>query len=87
MSNPRSDPNELDAQATVGVDQLSYAAALAELERILATLDDDHLDVDHLAAQVRRASELIRWCRGKIVTARFEVETVVAELDDQSDPG
>jgi exodeoxyribonuclease VII small subunit len=54
-----------------------YAAALAELETILAELEDDHVDVDALAAKVKRASTLIEWCRGRIEAARVEVTRVV----------
>ncbi len=66
---------------------LSYAAAAAELETILTELDDDQLDVDVLATRVRRASELIRFCRSRITAARVEVERIVADLDQPADPG
>lgn len=59
-----------------------YGAALAELESILDELEDDALDVDVLAARVRRAAELIRLCRRRITDARMEVEQVVASLED-----
>lgn len=64
--------------------ELGYAGALAELETILGRLEDDALDVDRLAADVDRAALLIRFCRERIVTARTDVERVVAELT--SDP-
>lgn len=59
-----------------------YGAALAELEGILDELEDDAIDVDVLAARVRRAAELIRFCRGRITEARMEVEQVVASLEE-----
>ncbi|MEZ5142507.1 MAG: exodeoxyribonuclease VII small subunit [Acidimicrobiales bacterium] len=68
-----------DDAATVA-DGVGYAAAVAELEEILARLDDEALDVDVLADEVRRAAELIRLCRRRIEAARVEVERVVAEL-------
>lgn len=58
-----------------------YAEALAELETILGELEDDHVDVDALAAKVKRAAELIEWCRGRIEAARMEVTRVVAAMD------
>lgn len=63
-------------------DEPGYAEALAELEGILDDLEDDTVDVDVLAAKVRRAAELVRFCRGRITEARVEIEHVVAELDD-----
>ena len=61
-------------------DAPGYGEALAELERILAELEDDAVDVDRLADQVRRAKELIEICRARIDDARMEVTEVVADL-------
>lgn len=61
--------------------ELSYAAALAELESIVAELDGDAVDVDHLSARVQRASELLAVLRARIGTARMEVSRVVASLE------
>ena len=58
-----------------------YGAAMAELERILAELERGSVDVDRLGAQVKRASELIRFCRERVVAARLDIEQVVAQLD------
>ncbi len=63
----------------------SYADALAELEEILAELEDEALDVDILSQRVERASGLIRFCRDRITTARTQVQQIVADLDDLAD--
>lgn len=57
-----------------------YAEALAELETILGELERTDVDVDVLAAQVKRAAELIGFCRDRIGSARLQIEQVVAEL-------
>ncbi|MGB8861392.1 MAG: exodeoxyribonuclease VII small subunit [Ilumatobacteraceae bacterium] len=57
-----------------------YAEALAELETILADLERTDVDVDVLAVQVKRAAELIGFCRDRIGNARLQIEQVVAEL-------
>ncbi len=67
------------------LDALGYAQALAELESILAGLEREAVDVDHLAEQVQRAAALIRLCRGRIASARLEIETVVADLERAAD--
>lgn len=61
-----------------------YAAALAELESILAELERADVDVDVLGAQVKRAAELIAFCRDRISNARLHVEQIVAQLADES---
>jgi exodeoxyribonuclease VII small subunit len=60
---------------------IGYADAMAELERILAELEGDHLDVDVLAERVRRASELIKLCRSRISRAQDDVAKIVTDLE------
>ena len=64
--------------------EIGYADALAELEGILEELDSDEVDVDVLGSRVRRAAELLRLCRDRIASARFDVEQVVAELESET---
>ncbi|MDQ2649577.1 MAG: exodeoxyribonuclease VII small subunit [Actinomycetota bacterium] len=67
------------------VADIGYADALAELETILEEIEDDAVDVDVLAARVKRAAELLRVCRARITAARVEVTQIVAELDTPLD--
>src|SRR5690606_37351864 len=64
----------------VPVEDLTYAEALAELESILDRLEHAEPDVDRIAADVARAADLVRQCRGRIETARLSVEDVVGGL-------
>ena len=59
-----------------------YGEALAELDEILGQLELGDVDVDVLAARVKRAAELITFCRDRIGNARLQIEQVVAELGD-----
>lgn len=91
MADAAPEPDRPDAEATP-VDQLGYAEAMAELEAILAEIDDDEVDVDRLATRMRRAAALIAHCRGRIGDAQVEVERVVADLtaldpEAAGDPG
>ncbi len=62
-------------------EEIGYAEALAELEKILAELERADVDVDVLATRVQRASGLIRLCRDRIGNARTRIEDVVGGLD------
>jgi len=62
-------------QETIG-----YAAAVEELESILAVLERDDLDIDVLGPQVQRAAVLIRICRDRIAVARDDVEQIIVDL-------
>lgn len=59
-----------------------YAAALAELQKILDALEAPDVDVDALAAHVDRAAELLRFCRERLVAAETQVTEIVAGLED-----
>ena len=59
-----------------------YAAALDELQEILAALESDPTDVDQLAVRVERADVLIRHCRSRLDDARLRVDQVVGSLDE-----
>lgn len=65
-------------------DELGYADALAELDRILAELEDEDVDVDVLSDRVRRAGELVALCRRRILGARLEVAQALASLDGEA---
>ncbi len=79
------------ASADADAPAASYAEATAEIDAILTELERDDLDVDLLAAKVRRAAELLAWCRGRIAVATEDVQDAVdalaTEPDRAGDPG
>ena len=87
-TSARSGPTKGEAE------EIRYAQAMEELERILEDLENDAIDVDELGARVKRASELIRLCRERLVRSKGEIEQVVADLeafeqanDEDTEPG
>lgn len=65
----------------------SYASATAEIDTILTELERDDLDIDLLAAKVRRAAELLEWCRERIRIATDDVREAVGALDPRDADG
>lgn len=53
---------------------VSYNEAMAEIEQILTDLQRSDCDIESLAKQVKRASELIEVCRKKLRKAECDVE-------------
>lgn len=53
---------------------ISYTEAMAEIEQILSWIQRDDCDIESLAQKVKRASELIELCRGKLRKAEADVE-------------
>jgi exodeoxyribonuclease VII small subunit len=75
---------ETDTTATdTDAPAASYAEATAEIDAILTDLERDDLDVDLLATKVRRAAELLTWCRGRIRVAAADVAEAVDALGDE----
>ena len=59
--------------------EIGYSEALAELEQILQTIEGGTSDIDTLAAQVTRATELIKICRARLLKVEGEVKAILAE--------
>lgn len=57
---------------------MTYAEAIAEIEQILGRMKQEKSNIDTLAADVKRATELIARCRERL----SDVEaTIKAELE------
>jgi exodeoxyribonuclease VII small subunit len=69
-----------DATASGGP---SFGEAMEELEAILRRIEDEEVDIDRLAAELRRAAELLELCRSKIRKAEVEVTQIVQGLEDE----
>lgn len=57
-------------------EKMNYGEAMAEIEKILASLQEENADVDTLAERVKRASELIAACRAKLRKAESDVNAI-----------
>ncbi len=57
--------------------ELTYTEASAEIEKILARLRGEQLDVDSLSAEVKRATELIALCKKKLKKTEEEIDKIL----------
>jgi exodeoxyribonuclease VII small subunit len=73
-----------DPQAQAGP---SFREAIDELERILARIEGEEVDVDRLAEELRRAAELLEVCRAKIRRAEVEVTQIVQGIEGREGEG
>jgi len=62
----------------------SFTDAMQELEAILNRIDNDTVDVDKLARELRRATDILEICRGKIRKAEVEVSQIVQKLESDT---
>ena len=58
-----------------------YAESMAEIESILASLDNDDVDIDTLASRVERASLLIAHCEQRLRATELSLQTILAQHD------
>jgi exodeoxyribonuclease VII small subunit len=59
----------------------SFRQAMDELEGILERIEGEEIDIDRLAEELRRATQLLELCRGKIRRAELEVTEIVQKLE------
>ena len=64
--------------------KLSYTEAIEEVERILAKMDSRQMDVDALAAEVKRAAELIEKRKKRLYKAEKDVAEVLADEEEKA---
>lgn len=57
--------------------EMTYAEAMAQIEKILARFRNEEMDVDSLAAEVKRATELIAGCKSRLRKAEKEVSKIL----------
>ena len=60
--------------------EFSFTNAVSEIEKILQKIESGNLDVDKLAIEVKRASELIKQCQKKLRTTEEEIEGIFKDL-------
>ena len=51
--------------------EMKYEAAYAELQTIVRKMENDELDIDQMAEELKRAQELIKLCKDKLTKLSF----------------
>lgn len=83
MADPNSSSPSPDSPAEPA--SPTFGAALAELEAILRRIEGDQVDIDLLAAELRRAAVLLELCRGKVRRAETEVNEILTRFGAAGD--
>lgn len=61
--------------------KISYTEAKKELETIVKSIEAGELDVDVLTEKVKRASELIAFCKEKLTTTDKELQKLLEDME------
>ena len=59
----------------------NYADAFQELQTIVAEIENGQISVDELSQKVKRASQLIKFCKMKLATTEEDVNKILKEID------
>ncbi len=62
--------------------KLTYSGAIAELEQILKQLENtDEVNMDAISSRIKRASELIEFCKKQLHTLDGDLEKMIVKLE------
>ena len=64
--------------------EMRYTEAMEELEEIILQMEKSEISIDDLSIKVKRASELILFCREKLRTTELDVEGILKGLEESS---
>lgn len=57
----------------------SYENAMKELQEIVDQLQEEAIGIDDLSSKVKRAAELIQFCKEKLRTTESDVKNIFGE--------
>ena len=56
---------------------MKYEEAMRQLQEIVRKMENDELDIDQMTEQLKRAQELIKLCRDKLMTTDEEIRNLL----------
>ena len=56
---------------------MKYEEAMRQLQEIVRKMENDELDIDQMTEQLKRAQELIRLCRDKLMKTDEEIRNLL----------
>ena len=62
------------------MDKMTYSQAISRLEEIMSSVQSGKMDIDALSGALKEASELVKFCRGKLYKVDEEVKAMQDEI-------
>lgn len=59
----------------------TYGEAMSELQEIMDSIENEELDVDVLMKKVKKAAELIKFCKEKLLKTNEEIQKVLDKIE------
>lgn len=64
-------------------EEIKYEDAVKELEAIVRCMENDELDIDSLAAQLKRAQQLATLCKEKLACADKQINELLEQGNEK----
>ena len=58
---------------------MKYEDAVHELEQIVRQMENDELDIDSLGEQLKKAQELIKFCKNRLTKTDGEIKKILGK--------
>ncbi len=63
-------------------EKLTYKSATEELEQIAHQIENKEPDIDELGKMVKRAKDLILFCKKRLKATEEDIDSALGELED-----
>lgn len=63
--------------------KITYKDAIEEIEEIVALMENEELDVDDLTVKVKRAAQLLKFCKEKLYETENEVDKIMKDMEKE----
>jgi exodeoxyribonuclease VII small subunit len=57
--------------------QMKYEEAVSRLEEIVKKMENDELDIDQMAQQLKEAQQLIKLCKDRLTKVDADIKAVI----------
>lgn len=64
---------------------MTYIEAVKKIEEIMLLIENEELDIDELAKNVKQASELLKFCKSKLRDTEVEIEKILNDIDEKNE--
>lgn len=62
--------------------ELTYSKAYAELEQIVAEVENSTIEIEELSEKVKRAAWLLKYCREKLLRTEADINEALGKASD-----
>ena len=61
------------------ISDMKYEEAIQQLETIVSQIEDNELDIDHLANRLKEAQKLIKFCKDTLYKTDEKIKALLGE--------